>query len=133
MHQTLVDVTGEVLEADVKQKRFQLWVDERTPVTVMFSDQQEAEVTTALKEHKTLRMQVKGLGEISAQGKLSRISQVDDLIIRQVGEIPFDRSARPIEEVLAELASEVPLSEWDKLPADLTDNLDHYLYGTPKR
>ncbi len=32
-----------------------------------------------------------------------------------------------------ELAREVPAEEWAKLPADLTDNLDHYLYGTPKK
>ena len=132
-HQDYVDVYGEVLEADVKQKRFQLWIDERTPVTVMFSDQQEAEVTTALKEHVSLRMQVKGQGEMSPQGKLLRIIQVDELKVRQVGEIPFDRSARPIEEVLADLASEVSETEWAKLPSDLTDNLDHYLYGLPKR
>jgi hypothetical protein len=40
---------------------------------------------------------------------------------------------RPIEEILRQLAAEVPREEWDRLPADLTDNLDHYLYGTPKR
>jgi hypothetical protein len=40
---------------------------------------------------------------------------------------------RPIEETLAALAAEVPKEEWDKLPADLTDNLDHYIYGTPKK
>ncbi|HXJ97035.1 MAG TPA: hypothetical protein VMT20_29700 [Terriglobia bacterium] len=44
----------------------------------------------------------------------------------------FDSSTRPIEVVLAELASEVPDSEWSKLPRDLTDNLDHYLYAIPK-
>jgi hypothetical protein len=32
-----------------------------------------------------------------------------------------------------ELAKQVPKEEWDKLPADLLDNLDHYLYGTPKK
>lgn len=42
-------------------------------------------------------------------------------------------AARPIEDIAAELAAEVPAQEWDRLPADLTDNLDHYLYGTPKR
>jgi hypothetical protein len=42
-------------------------------------------------------------------------------------------AARPIEEIAAQLAAEVPAEEWDRLPADLTDNLDHYLYGTPKR
>ena len=40
--------------------------------------------------------------------------------------------SRPIEDVLVELADEVPAEEWDRLPADLTDNLDHYLYGTPR-
>jgi len=38
-----------------------------------------------------------------------------------------------IEDVLIGLAQEVPKQEWERLPADLTDNLDHYLYGTPKR
>jgi len=27
----------------------------------------------------------------------------------------------------------VPKGEWDRLPADLSDNLDHYIYGTPRR
>ena len=43
------------------------------------------------------------------------------------------RSARPIEEVLNELAKEVPQDEWDRLPSDLNENLDHYLYGVPKK
>ena len=41
--------------------------------------------------------------------------------------------ARPIEEVLAEIASQVPEKEWQKLPPDLSDNLDHYLYGAPRK
>ena len=45
----------------------------------------------------------------------------------------YDATARPIEEVLAEIAATVPDEEWDRLPPDLTDNLDHYIYGTPKR
>lgn len=49
------------------------------------------------------------------------------------GKAAFDHICRPVEEVLVELAGEVPQAEWDKLPGDLTDNLDHYLYGTPKR
>ena len=28
--------------------------------------------------------------------------------------------------------ADVPQEEWDRLPADLTDHLDHYIYGTPK-
>ncbi len=36
-----------------------------------------------------------------------------------------------IEEELAAIVADVPKEEWDRLPADLTDRLDHYLYGTP--
>jgi len=38
-----------------------------------------------------------------------------------------------IEDVLARIAADVPDSEWAKLPDDLNDQLDHYVYGTPKR
>lgn len=47
--------------------------------------------------------------------------------------VPTEAPERPIEEILKELAAEIPREEWDRLPSDLTDNLDHYLYGTPKR
>jgi hypothetical protein len=40
---------------------------------------------------------------------------------------------RPIEEVLRDIAKEIPQEEWDKLPEDLNENLDHYLYGVPKK
>ena len=38
-----------------------------------------------------------------------------------------------LEKDLMELARTVPESEWAKLPKDLNENLDHYLYGSPKR
>jgi hypothetical protein len=49
------------------------------------------------------------------------------------GEPSYDDTARPIEDILAELAAEIPEEEWKRLPSDLTDNLEHYLYGAPKR
>ena len=128
-----IDVTGEVLEADVRQRHFQLWIDERDQVSVNFSESQEGEVTTALKDHKLVRLKVKGRGEMSPQGRILKITRVDEMKLQPVGEHTFDPGARSIEEILAELASEVPMSEWEKLPADLTENFDHYIYGTPKR
>jgi hypothetical protein len=41
-------------------------------------------------------------------------------------------SEPPIEEKLRAIWADVPKEEWDRLPADLTDHLDHYIYGTPK-
>jgi hypothetical protein len=38
-----------------------------------------------------------------------------------------------IEAVIEALSAQVPDEEWDKLPADLSHNLDHYIYGTAKQ
>ncbi len=129
----LLDITGEVLEADVKERQFQLWTDGSNHVSVSFRESEEADVTTALKDHKAVRVRVKGWGEIAPNGKLLKITQIEELRIQPVSEVPMDRAARPIEEIIAELAAEVPQAEWDRLPRDLTEHLDHYLYGTPKR
>jgi hypothetical protein len=40
---------------------------------------------------------------------------------------------RPIAEVLGEIASAIPAAELAQIPSDFTDQLDHYIYGTPKR
>ncbi len=37
-----------------------------------------------------------------------------------------------LEQEVAAIWSDVPQSEWNRLPADLTDNLDHHVYGTPQ-
>lgn len=131
-HEDRVEVSGEVFEADVKKGRFQLWSGEDTAVSVAFTPEQEDQVTTALKEHKTARMFVKGSGEYSPQGKLLRVLEVDELRLTTT-ERQYNKSARPIEDLLDELAKEIPQEEWDRLPSDLNDNLDHYLYGVPKQ
>lgn len=131
-HENYVDISGEVLEADLRQGRCQVWIDEKTWITVPFSLDQEEQITDALKGHKTHRLQIKGRGDFSPQGKPIRIAEVDDLKLQPLGESSYNPSARPIEEILAELAKEVPEDEWKKLPTDLTENLDQYLYGRPK-
>jgi Arc/MetJ-type ribon-helix-helix transcriptional regulator len=40
---------------------------------------------------------------------------------------------KPIWEVVAELRKSVPPEEFLKLPRDGAEQLDHYLYGSPKR
>jgi hypothetical protein len=34
---------------------------------------------------------------------------------------------------LREIGRSVPAEEWAKLPEDFNENLDHYLYGSPKK
>lgn len=42
-------------------------------------------------------------------------------------------SVRPLWQIAEEISSQVPLEEWEKLPADGAEQHDHYLYGSPKR
>jgi hypothetical protein len=51
--------------------------------------------------------------------------------VMENGTLAFD--PRPIDEVLDEIAAGIPAEELAKLPPDFTDQLDHYLYGIPKR
>jgi Arc/MetJ-type ribon-helix-helix transcriptional regulator len=39
----------------------------------------------------------------------------------------------PIWERVLERTAEIPEEEWAKLPTDLAEQHDHYLYGSPKR
>lgn len=128
-YEDMVDVTGHVLEADVRHRKFQIWIDDRTNVRVPFTEEQESEVTTALKDHKVLRMRIKGRGEFDPHGMLTSIIRLDSLdLVRNDGPV-FDMSAPAIEDVISDIFKDVPDEEWDRLPPDLTDKLDYHLYG----
>ncbi len=47
-------------------------------------------------------------------------------------DLEYDPTARPIWEEVLEIGASIPPEEWDKVPTDLSKNLDHYLYGAPK-
>ncbi len=38
-----------------------------------------------------------------------------------------------LEDDLLAIGKAVPAEEWAKLPKDFNENLDHYLYGSPKK
>lgn len=40
--------------------------------------------------------------------------------------------SQSILEMISAVTKEVPQEEWDRLPSDLSKNLDHYLYGSKK-
>ena len=44
-----------------------------------------------------------------------------------------DQGRKPIWERILERSAAIPDAEFDKLPTDLAEQHDHYLYGTPKR
>ena len=132
-HTSTVELIGHVLEADVRQRRFQLWLDDRTSITASFGQEQEELVTSALKNYRSIRVRLRGIADISPQGQPVRFTSVEELQLLPDEPRALDTTAQPIEAALTDLASRVAGEEWARLPADLTDNLDHYLYGTPKR
>ena len=52
-----------------------------------------------------------------------------------VAAAPADESSKrkPLWERAAELRKSIPEEEWTKLPVDGAEQLDHYIYGSPKR
>jgi hypothetical protein len=42
------------------------------------------------------------------------------------------QSAATLEQEIAAIWADVPESEWNRLPADMTQNLDQHVYGTLK-
>ena len=44
-----------------------------------------------------------------------------------------EEERKPISEAIQEIFSDITEEEWEKLPKDGAAELDHYIYGTPKR
>lgn len=127
-----IDLIGEVRAAELKAREggnFSIQLDNGESVPGVFSSEQESIITEALKEHKRLRLRIMGRGEFESSGRLRRIIHVECLEERMLGETPFDPKAPPIWEVIAGIGNSVPREDWDKVPTDLSLNLEHYLYG----
>jgi hypothetical protein len=57
------------------------------------------------------------------------VEQSEEAPASEVGHL----GAREIEDEIARIAASVPREAWASLPNDLSEQLDHYIYGTPKR
>lgn len=102
-----VEATGYVLEADVRRKRFQLWIDKRDKVTVGFSEEQEHAVVTALKDHALMRLRVRGPAELGPDGKPRRITRAELLESARDGAPLFDSDARPAEKKIVRMSPDI--------------------------
>jgi hypothetical protein len=45
---------------------------------------------------------------------------------------PSEKEAGLLLEMVSAITKEVPEREWERVPADLSKNVDHYLYGCKK-
>jgi len=99
----------------------------------------------------TLTMQaIEAMGTVDAQGHLSLDqplqvsypSRVRVIVLLETevasGDDQADvadsqhSSAQSFLGMIDEIRAQVPAEEWKKLPTDLSKNIDHYLYGSPK-
>ena len=63
-----------------------------------------------------------------------RLSQAEpDTVASLSADSSSPPKRKPLWERAAELRKTVPEEEWDKLPTDGAEQLDHYIYGSPKR
>jgi hypothetical protein len=71
--------------------------------------------------------------EIAARAAELKGHRLKVIVLHPEPKVEADRPPPgSIEEVVESLSAQVPDEEWDKLPADLSQNLDHYIYGTTK-
>jgi hypothetical protein len=62
----------------------------------------------------------------------ARLGQVQDDTARESAIQPR-KTRQPIWEKFIEASHQIPDEELDRLPTDLAAQVDHYVYGTPKR
>jgi hypothetical protein len=55
------------------------------------------------------------------------------LVKEEILNKPYDATARPLSEIIAEIAHELTEEDWAEVPTDASINVDHYLYGAPKQ
>lgn len=131
-YEDIVIVSGEVRMANVGPGRFALQVDRAGSPAVIegrFSPEDESKVLEALRQHRSARLQVKGLGEFgTADRLLKRFSRVDQVeLMSEV--VEYDESVAPIWEQLSTIGQQAPPSAWEAVPTDLSVRLDEIVYG----
>jgi antitoxin (DNA-binding transcriptional repressor) of toxin-antitoxin stability system len=71
---------------------------------------------------------------------LERVRAGEEVVIeRDAQPLAVLRAAAPepspdqsLDRIFASIVRDIPDEDWQQVPADLSQNLDHYLYGTPK-
>lgn len=133
-YEDAVDLTGEVSMANVRGGQFTMLLQAGQTTSGRFSAAQEAQVLEALRLHREVRLRVKGIGEFNqADRSLRRLVRVDHAEVAPSADLVYDESVKPIWEVVAELGADAPQETWEKVPSDLSQRVDEYVYGTRPR
>lgn len=72
------------------------------------------------------------LEQISIDDLVAQLNTFDQHVAVTVSSAA-PRDGRSLLEKIAAITASIPPEEWEKVPSDLAQNHDHYLYGAPKR
>jgi hypothetical protein len=86
-------------------------------------------------------LEMEGTGEQLAQELPKRLAEFKEQrlhititpVVPTVSPATEPPRKKTITEILVEMGKAIPEEERAKIPPDLTDNLDHYIYGLPKK
>ncbi len=128
-YEDVVDVVGEVSMANVRGTFSLTLRDSGSIVNGRFSAEQEELVLEALRNHRTARLRVIGVGEFGTHDRLlKRFARIDNVQVAGATEVAFVDGAPPIWEQLVVLGESAPAGTWDQVPADLSKRIDDLVY-----
>lgn len=128
-YEDMVELAGEVQMASVKGQ-FELLTEAGQRVTGKFSPPQEVQVLEALRQHDTLKLRVRGLGEFGTHDRLlRRFNRVDAVEHALPGVPAYVVDAPDLWAELDAIAAKVPTEAWGAVPDDLSLRVDEMVYG----
>lgn len=130
-YEDAVDLVGEVRMANLGPGAFRLQIAETSAlVEGRFDANQEALVLDALKNHRSVRLRVKGTAEFSTRDRqIKRLTRIEQVALAPSDAVPFDETAAPIWEQLANIGRQAPAGTWESVPDDLSTRIDEIVYG----
>ena len=92
-----------------------------------FTDEHEAQVLAALRDHDSTTISVKGEGVLDMDG--SRLTKASQITLNNTDSQTTNFENQDIHRKLEEIVASVPDEAWESLPTDLSARHDHYIYG----
>jgi hypothetical protein len=124
-YEDAIGTQGHVMAADVANGRFVLHDQKGRELPGTFTAEQERRITTALRDHDSVTVEIEGRAIYEATGEPFRVVSVSEIRTLGADEANPDTAAA----LWATLAAFGRTRSVDGLPADASEHLDEYLYG----
>ena len=129
VYEDRLDVIGRVTRANLNSRNFAIETTDRFTLEASLMQRYETAVLSALKEHQSMRVRLRGRGRYSADGMLQSVRQLDQIDLLSLDQAGESAHQPPASEVIDRLTAHITPSEWSKLPPDLSEHFDDYLLG----